>query len=211
MKIVATSDTHFQFDVTKIPEGDVFIHAGDLMYTGFPDEWSKVVEPFGFLAHPRKYYIPGNHDFHPQIYPGPCYYEMHKRKTRILGNHSEHFTDTLPNGMTILGLPFVTGLEGWAYNRTEAELRKFVMTLPRADIVVTHSPPKGILDFNRGWGCDAWNFYLKRWENAPPRVWICGHIHESYGHQRVGFTDFYNVAMCDKDYQQVNPPMVIEV
>ena len=33
-KILATSDTHFQFDSSKWPSCDVFIHAGDLMMSG---------------------------------------------------------------------------------------------------------------------------------------------------------------------------------
>lgn len=48
-------------------------------------------------------------------------------------------------------------------------------------------------------------------EGTKPDVWICGHIHESYGTERIERTDFYNVCMCDEQYKQVNLPMVIEL
>ena len=37
-RIVATSDTHFPFSGDLIPDGDILIHAGDLMYYGDPGE-----------------------------------------------------------------------------------------------------------------------------------------------------------------------------
>lgn len=39
MRIVATSDTHFVPVQGWIPDGDVFVHAGDLMQDGYPSEW----------------------------------------------------------------------------------------------------------------------------------------------------------------------------
>lgn len=210
MKIVATSDTHFPFRVDQIPDGDVFIHAGDLMYTGYTDEWYARVESLAALPHKEKIYVPGNHDRHVELFAGPAMQELRKAGVTVLGARHRHMKHKLENGMTVLGLPFVTNLEGWAFNETEDNIAGITEAAGRCDIVVSHSPPAGILDGGRGasYGIRAYRRYLSRFQ---PAVWICGHIHESYGMQRVGRTDVYNVANCDENYEQTQAPMVIEI
>ena len=62
MKIVAVADTHlFHHDLT-IPEGDVFIHAGDLCRHGSLDELRHVADWSARLPHPHKIVVAGNHD-----------------------------------------------------------------------------------------------------------------------------------------------------
>lgn len=209
MKIVATSDTHFPYDEKDglIPDGDLLIHAGDLMYTGYPDEWLPNLTWLGNMRHKRKIFVPGNHDFHVQNYMGPAYQDCRKRKIQLIANKAYDLTVELPNKMLLLGLPWVTQLPGWAFNETEESLNDFVRSLPKADIVVSHSPPKGIADIN-DWGCRAWRLYQVMHK---PEIWICGHIHEAYGEHAHNGTSFFNVAMCDRDYLQVNPAMVIGV
>lgn len=214
MRIVATSDTHFQFDNRLIPDGDVFIHAGDFMYSGYLTEWNDRVVSFGALKHEHKLVVPGNHDIHVQLYPGPAFHEMRQAGTRILGTHPNAFKHTLPNGMTVGAVPYVTNLPGWAFNRTEEEIDAYMDSLGRVDIVVSHSPPAGILDAGMEggrashWGVKAMRRYLKRFQ---PSIWICGHVHEQYGTAEVEGCKFYNVAMCDEMYAQVNPAMVIDL
>jgi len=52
----------------------------------------------------------------------------------------------------------------------------------------------------------------------PPRAHVFGHIHHSYGsesHDHIENDDavinFYNVAMCNEDYQPVNPIVEFEI
>lgn len=211
MRIVATSDTHFPFKPEQIPDGDVFIHAGDLMYTGYYDEWYPVLDSIAALPHKIKIYVPGNHDFHPFLYKGPAYHDCRKRGIRMIGNLSEYPTtvipDGTPEGLTILGLPYVTDLPGWAFNQTEEHLSDLARRLPKADIVVSHSPPQGIMDGDN-WGVRAWRLY--QLYNKPSH-WICGHIHECYGEHAENGTIFHNVAMCDRRYKQVNAPHIIDL
>lgn len=112
--------------------------------------------------------------------------------------------------MTVLGLPFVTNLPNWAFSRDEEWIDEYLEQVGRADIVISHSPPRGILDGGRGesFGIAAYRRYLKRFQ---PDYWISGHIHESYGQHAQDGCLFYNVSMCDAAYQQVNPAMVIDV
>lgn len=177
------------------------------MYTGYPDEWLPCINSFKNLTHPLKIFVPGNHDFHPNVYTGPAFQDLRKRGVIMVGTHPDHYTYELPNGMILLGLPFVTGLPGWAFNRTEEELSSLVRSLPKADIVVSHSPPQGIGD-GENWGVRAWRLYQIMHK---PKIWINGHIHECYGEYAVNGTEFHNVAMCDRRYVQVNKAHVIDV
>lgn len=222
MKIVATSDTHFPYDVSKglIPDGDVLIHAGDMMYTGYPDEWYPRLDSFSQLPHKLKLYVPGNHDFHPQNYRGIAYAELRKRAgITLIDGHDP--VRVLPNGWTVMGIPYVTGLTGWAYAADEEWLENWLNEWEsvKPDIVVSHAPPWRILDAihpdkpeMQQQRCGSWA--LRRWFDKmerKPRLWFMGHIHESYGHQVVDGCHFYNVAMCDRNYEQANPAAVVTI
>lgn len=224
MRLVVTSDTHFRVDPARIPEGDVFIHAGDLMYTGYIDEWKHSKEWLAALPHKHKYLIPGNHDFHIQNYLGVARAELRKEcgvRTVIPGAP----TFELPNGMLGVGCSFVTGLNGWAFDNDEAGVERWLNALGvEPDIMVTHAPPYRILDAIRPnaaaardkehVGSLAFNQWFHRRRDAGlkvPLLWFCGHIHESYGHVNVGGTQFYNVAMCNRKYEQTNEPVVIDL
>lgn len=225
-RILATSDTHFNFDADALaqrmsiftgeypswfPECDVFIHAGDLMYHGTEGEWNGRVESLKTVNAPLKIYVPGNHDLFVQHYTGPANQDLRRiAGVQMLGTHPKYFTYTLPNGMVVLGLPYVTDLPGWAFNEVEENLDRLVKNMIgeiKPNIVVTHSPPFGILDGSH-FGVRAWN-YLQ--QILKPEIWICGHVHENYGQLAVNGTTFYNVAMLDRSYQFKNRPVLIEV
>lgn len=227
MRIVATSDTHHFVDVNFIPDGDVFIHAGDLMRTGYPDDFAMQLKWLKQLPHKTKLLIPGNHDFHLKVYPGPALQQLRDVGVWVIGlpGNTNYETYKLENGMTVLGLPYVTDLPRWAFNIKEKKLKKLLArhsynNVP--DIIVSHMPVKGFLDTVNGErrGSMVYNDYLEN--NSHPVVgkmpahWICGHIHEGYGTEdgplfKAGRTKFYNVAMCDRSYKHVNPPMVIDL
>ena len=217
MRIVATSDTHFNVppDVATrlIPDGDILVHAGDLMYQGTPDEWPVVTEWLANMPHKHKIYVPGNHDFHTALYMGIARADLRRRcgvhmLTVETGNRL-----VLPNKMQLVGLPFVTGLPGWAYNTSEDALDAFLSELQPADIVVSHAPVYRHLDKvnpKESVGCVAYNRWWTK-HSAEIKHWINGHIHESYGTEKDEGTTFYNVCMCDREYKQVNPAMVIDL
>jgi Icc-related predicted phosphoesterase len=57
-------------------------------------------------------------------------------------------------------------------------------------------------------GMEAYRSYMRHYK---PSHWFFGHIHECYGRARQYETEFYNVAMCDRNYDHVNPPMVVDL
>lgn len=214
-KLVATADTHFRFDqdleyrgVPLFPDGDIFILAGDFMYSGTEREWYKRVESLASLTkYKHKLLVPGNHDLFFQHYAGPCMQEMRKAGVHCL-------TPTGPkteiDGIRFGGCPFVTNLPNWAYNADEDRIWQYLDSLGRVDVMIAHAPPKGVLDSDgRGnYGTQALRRYIAKYE---PEIVICGHVHEEYGTKVIGRTHVYNVAMCDGNYTMANPAMVIEL
>jgi Icc-related predicted phosphoesterase len=214
MRIIATADTHFQFDLEdfgiQVQPDDVFILAGDFMYAGYESEWYKRLESLEKIDC-TKYLVAGNHDLFLERFPGPALQELHSRGVDVVGPPgTKHPVRVLPNGWKMMGVPFVTGLPNWAFNSTEEQIEKYLDSIGRVDLVVSHSPPAGIGDTDgRGhYGIKAFRRYIKRFE---PEMWINGHVHEGYGEYAVDGCMVYNVAMCNSDYRQVNKPMIIEV
>lgn len=217
LRLVATSDTHAPVDPKSIPDGDVFIHGGDLMTTGYLDEWKWAVEWLSQLPHKTKIFVPGNHDFHLQVYPGPALQNMRKAGVTVIGlpGNNAYTSCLLPNDQRLLGLPYVMDLPRWAFNITEPKLKthlNMMNSMHKYDIVVSHSPIHGVLDFSsrndEHAGIKAYRAFC---ETQKPKVWINGHIHEGYGTEKFGDTQVYNVAMCNRNEEQVNKPFVIDV
>lgn len=224
MKLVVTSDTHFPTDPNRIPDGDVFIHCGDLMYSGYVDEWQSRVDWLAALPHKTKLLVPGNHDFHIQNYEGIARAEL-RRQAKVRVVLLEDGLTKLPNGMMMRGIQYVTGLKGWAYCVAEEWLEDKFRSITQhdygnANIIVSHAPVYGTLD-----ACmpERTAFYaqehvgglaMHRWFNGletKPSHWFCGHIHESYGRVVNEGCEFFNVAMCDRAYNQSNEPVVIDL
>lgn len=207
MRIVATSDTHEPFPVDFVPDGDVFIHAGDLMQSGYITEWDARVQSLADLPHKVKILVAGNHDIHLGLYAGPALQDLRRAGVHVLGMPTGIDTMTLESGHRLLGLPMVHNLPRWAFNFSEDFLEAYMKNKKRADIVISHCPPAGILDMN--FGIKAYRRYLEEME---PDIWICGHIHECGGeHKRVARTDVYNVAAMDRNYERVTPPTIIDL
>ena len=218
MRLVVTSDTHHVVLPGTIPDGDVFIHAGDLMQTGYPSDFEAQLPWLAALPHKTKLFIPGNHDFHLQVYPGPALQQLRSIGVWVVGlpgnDHYDSFK--LPNGMSLLGVPGVTNLPRWAFNSTEERFWEFMRRKGRHDIIVSHAPPKGILDFvppkgefsGKNAGVEAFRAYAKHYR---PEHWFFGHIHEGYGSSELNGTNFHNVAMCDRNYVHANSPVVLDL
>ncbi len=226
MRIVATSDTHVLQDVSKIPDGDVFIHAGDLMTTGYLDDWREQLSWLSKLPHKEKFYVPGNHDFHMEVYTGPAMQELRNIGFTVLGypGNTKYLTAKLSNGMVIGGCPYVPNLDNrWAfgdflYKKFDAspfeDARKIIT---ESDIVVTHSPMYGVLDYSlrngKNVGCNEFRLALDSVlpQHRKVKFWLHGHIHEAYGIDFYDAISFYNIARAGRLNYNVNPYEVIDV
>ena len=143
MRLVCISDTHNRTDGLVIPDGDVLIHAGDFCGHGVDHE----VEGFGqflsALPHKYKIVVAGNHDW--PFYRSDSAYIREFKKEFIYLEDSE----TTIDGVKFYGSPWQPEFFNWAFNlpRGETIARKWREVPTDTDILITHGPPFGILDF----------------------------------------------------------------
>ena len=79
------------------------------------------------------------------------------------------------------------------------------------DVLITHGPPKGILDLTfRGdhSGCPR---LLARVKEIKPKLHVFGHIHEGYGVEKDESTIFVNASTCDLQREPKQKPIVVDL
>jgi uncharacterized protein len=82
------------------------------------------------------------------------------------------------------GIP-VTPFGAWSYDFTEEQATQLLAGCPRGCVLVSHSPPKGVVDISSGGqslGSVAVRDAVLRLQ---PRLVVCGHIHASAGQHAV--------------------------
>ncbi len=145
MRIVAVADTHtFQGDLRQIPDGDVFLHAGDLCRGGRLDELRTVAAWLRTLPHRHKIVVAGNHDW--------CFVREPQAAIEVLGPGIVYLQDSEAtiDGVRFWGSPWQPAFNDWAFNlpRGEALARKWALIPTGIDVLVTHGPPHGIGDWS---------------------------------------------------------------
>jgi Icc-related predicted phosphoesterase len=213
MKLVMTSDTHDQHLALKgaLPDGDVFIHAGDFTGMGEPSCVEKFNEWLGTLPHKYKLVIPGNHEL--TFEPGLPTYDSDVAAlltNATLLNDSSAVID----GVKFWGSPVTPYFCNWAFNRVRgAEIKEHWDLIPNdTDVLITHGPPMNILDellYNgEHVGCEE---LLKAIERVKPKVHVFGHIHAGHGVIAHDGTTFVNASFVNERYRPAYAPEVIDI
>jgi len=238
VKIVCMSDTHSTLEMAEfnIPDGDIFIHAGDFTRYGLHSEVEEFNTWLGTLPHQYKVVIAGNHE----LSFDPTTHEEAEEYMKQVGENStkgvEDIKKVLTNcvyledesadilGIKIYGSPWQPLFSHSAFNlqRGPDLLAKWRKIPTNTDILVTHGPPLGIRDASlqnptsgthskptkagRA-GCE--DLLLEVVERVKPRFHIFGHIHEGYGCSTNGNTIFVNASTCTKQYRPLNKPMIL--
>ena len=117
---------------------------------------------------------------------------------------------------------------GWAWNRDIADTRSpseianyaplspikphWDLNPEDTDVLLTHGPPRGILDITYYQGIEVgcpllWN----RVQEVNPKLHVFGHIHEEYGQLTLGETTFVNASTCSLAYKPDNAPIVYDL
>ncbi|MDF1666009.1 MAG: metallophosphatase domain-containing protein [Planctomycetota bacterium] len=206
MQIVATSDTHSRHEQLTVPDGDVFVHAGDSMKFGSLDELDNFNRWLGTLPHAHKIVIAGNHDWCFQTMPE----DAQARLTNATYLQDESVTI---DGVHFYGSPWQPWFLDWAFNLQRGpEIKEKWDLIPAAcDVLITHGPPHGILDETvRGEsvGCEELLLALER---VQPKLHIFGHIHEAAGLQEIGATTFANASFLDVRYKAAQECTVLSI
>jgi Icc-related predicted phosphoesterase len=174
MNITCISDTHNHHSQLDIKNGGcILIHAGDLTEYGTLEELEDFFKWFGKQNFEHKICIAGNHDLSLENISNKLLKQLIPKEVHYLENNTIKI-----EGLKIWGSPCTPYFLGMAFNKRRGEeLKKHWSKIPKdTDILVTHTPPYGILDQNLG--CES---LLERIEIIKPKLHVFGHIHENRG------------------------------
>jgi Icc-related predicted phosphoesterase len=226
MKIAAISDTHGkEWLLPRIPDADILVVAGDTLGQGMRFEFRDFVtwclgQPVDDII-----IVAGNHDFFLESAD-----EAYKVIAECQALYREKNSPHAPNvhylcdsGVVIKdvkfwGSPWTPAYGDWAFMKEDEELVEYWLQIPDdTDVLITHGPPKDILDTvlrPKGYGLNVGSSTLRtRISQVKPRLHIFGHIHEHGGvTTEVDGTKFCNVAMLTERYQpRLNAWTLVEV
>ena len=216
-RITLISDSHNKHNLLNgfLPGGDLLIHAGDISSRGYTHEIENFAKWYDKIDnYDSKVFICGNHDFGFQD-------DAEKVKGLLTGYKNIDYLqdDWMMVGeeyermVKIWGSPWQPEFHNWAFNlpRGEKLKEKWDMIPVDTDILITHGPPMGKLDYvpydNVNVGCED---LLTRIQDIKPKIHVFGHIHEGYGYVFDGNTHFINAAVLNGRYEYQNKPLTID-
>jgi hypothetical protein len=219
---------------SRLPDGDLLIHAGELTGQGMKGEVQDVLK--WLVQQAPRYthgivFIAGNHD---RTFDGPKFgdYNIYddigegpKEKPlwlqEALANLPSNVRyleneDVTIDGVKIWGSPVTPWFHGdrWAFNKHRGpEIKEVWDTIPdNTDIIVTHGPVYGKLDFTEYDKLYVGCFELeKRIYSVKPKLHIGGHIHEGYGMTYDENTTYINASICNLQYEPNNAPIEFNI
>ncbi|TIB88311.1 Metallo-dependent phosphatase [Wallemia mellicola] len=205
-RFILISDTHNR--TFHIPDGDILIHAGDLTFLhkvnyDITARW--LVEECDIKY---KVFIAGNHDklllrdgkpysdgswnvdfdtdYDPQAIDSLCGKQGVSNGLFYLQNNTKKCT-VGDRTWNIFGSPLYSSRRPTEH--TAKETLRIVNNFPPMDVLITHGPPRDILDktkTNLNVGCVELTEALHR---LKPILHVYGHIHESRGYKVVEYDD----------------------
>lgn len=207
MRLVILSDTHSRhYTLGPLPEGDVLIHAGDFTNRGSEAEIASFSKFLKAQPHKHKLVISGNHEF--------LFEQLPARARDALPDATYLEDEGIEiDGVRFFGTPWQPWFSGLAFNlqRGAPLAEKWALIPDNTDVLITHSPPAGILDANlegESIGCAD---LLVRVREVKPKAHLFGHAHPSYGTHAEGGTIFVNAAMSATDTGALRAPIILDV
>jgi len=211
MKIVLISDTH-GYELKDLPHGDLLVHCGDwsgggaYVETFYFIKWMSSVKQnytYGVVC------VPGNHDRFVESAPDLTKVQFNDAGIKLLINENIEI-----NGVKIFGTPYTPNFYNWTFMGTDTQLTKhFEAMSADTDLVISHGPPYGILDYvGRDGGLSVGSLaLLYKIQEVKPKVVVFGHIHEGRGSTDQNGISYYNVSSVDEYYRPIHAPVVIDV
>jgi len=209
MKICFISDTHTLHKGLKIPDCDLLVHAGDISSIGTEYQTYDFFNWIISLKNVKRFcMIAGNHDF---------YFENKALTKEVLNNFPSvaylENSGVEIDGLKIWGSPITPTFYNWAFMADRGKkIKKHWNQIPEnLDILITHGPPKNILDrcpdgFHVG--CED---LLEAIRDKKSKIHVFGHIHDGHGQEKIGDTLFINSSVLNEQYKITYEPIVIEL
>lgn len=196
MKVLHLSDTHGKHHLLKdLPPADIIIHSGDGSESGEKSEVLDFLNWFFNLDYEYKIFVAGNHELcldgeQIENLPPNCHYLYH-------------------SGIEIEGIKF-WGVPYFLSNELNGSVAQFMVQIPDGtDVLISHRPPYGILDFeeNDNFGCLDLLLTVQR---IYPYYHLFGHVHAGYGIVKSRHTTFVNASLIRNNVIQ-NKPVLLEL
>lgn len=205
MKIVAISDTHELHRSVRVPDADILIHASDITNLGSIPCIRDFNDWLGELPHRYKIIIAGNHDSPFQARPETT------KKLITNGIYLQNESVEI-EGIKFWGSPYTPIFMEWSFEMNESKRKTLWDTIPDdTDVVITHGPPRYILDkdpWGESVGC---GFLAARLLKLKPKLSIFGHLHESYGIYKYRGTTYVNCSQMGRGFNFINKPVIIRI
>jgi Icc-related predicted phosphoesterase len=191
MKLLLFSDIHSDFPgAAKLVElsrmADVVVGGGD--YCLARRGLDEIIAALSAISKPTVL-VPGNAESHKELV----------QACRSWSNaHVLHGNQTTIDDVAFYGIGGgipITPFGAWSYDFSEDEAKKLLQDLQPGGVLISHSPPKGVLDKSsdgRRLGSEAVREVIGI---KKPKLVVCGHIHGSAGRTaRLGSTDVINAG-----------------
>lgn len=208
MKHVLISDTHGDYTLLAgLPPADVLIHCGDATRFGSRGELREFAQTFSQVPSAVKILIAGNHDGCFQKHPEESRHIVREHEVIYLEDESVTIV-----GIKYYGMPWTLEFYDWSFMTDEAGMLDKLNNVPvDTDVLITHGPPKHILDLAVGEHAGSIALRTEVQWRIKPKLHVFGHIHEGYGTQQFGETMYVNCSLLDGYYQPVNLPIICEL
>lgn len=189
MKILAFSDLHhnrMRADalVAAAQDADLVIGAGD-----FCNHRQDLPQAMNLLAGITCPFVvvPGNAESAAELRDAAhaCTTVLHGESAKI-------------GGLSVFGLGYAvpeTPFGDWSCDLSEDDAAKLLAGCDRADVMIVHSPPKGVADLTST-GLSVGSVAVRdAIQRVQPRLAVFGHIHDSWGREgRIGDTRCVNLG-----------------
>lgn len=221
MKTWIISDMHQQFDKLQVPKDiELCICAGDATNVKIlavnqneAIDWCNWVRalPFDVI------FVPGNHDM---TFEGSLKFLDIPSNLITLRHESINY-----KGLRIFGSPYTPAFgKGWAFNINRSKIDKYWKEIPKGlDILITHGPPKSILDYTEYKRNGVTNVgdrsLLRHVIEKRPKYHIFGHLHDErdiynagvFNASSIPHTTFINASCVDLRHNWRNNGIVIDI
>lgn len=194
MKILHLSDTHnCHHRLRDLPEADVVVHSGDFCMVGTEQEALDFFNWFCDLPYKHKIFTCGNHD--------DCLYGAN------IDGLPDNVHQLSNSGIEIDGVKFYGVPMFMEDCITKRQSRNYEKIPGDTDILITHSPAYGILDYDDGinYGSEE---LLDKISTLSLKAHLFGHIHAQHGIKEQNGVIFSNGAIMNADYTILSTPNI---
>ncbi len=188
VKILAFSDLHCDASAATVlveaaRSADLVLGVGDFaqLHNGLP-ETMELLSDFADKA----IYVPGNNETFEALKGATDAFVIHQECVDI-------------DGLKIAGLgcavPPLPPTAWGSFDMTEDDAEAVLAQMESADILMSHSPPKGVVDFHADLG-SLGSVAVRGWiKTCQPKLVLCGHIHDCWGQSaEIGSSQIFNLG-----------------